>query len=63
MSKISIRYAKALDWLLYYEEYFYTDPKTKRMMMKLDAPKEAAESFKLYKEANNLHYNHISKEI
>lgn len=59
MDKISKRYMGAMDWLVDYKEYFYTDPKTKRIMMNPNAPEAAAKSFDLYKEANRLRYNHI----
>ena len=59
MEKMSKRYMGSLDWLLYYEEYFYKDAKTKRIMMKPNAPEAAAKSFELYKEANRFRYNHI----
>lgn len=55
---ISDRYDGCLDWLEYYREYFFIDSNSTKIMMKLDAPEEAAISFELFKEANNYHYNH-----
>ena len=61
MAKMSKRYMGAMDWVVDYKEYFYTDPKTKRIMMKPNAPAAAVKSFELYKEANNLHYNSVGQ--
>lgn len=61
MATMSKRYIGAMDWLAHYEEYFYTDTKTKRIMMKPNAPVAAVKSFELYKEANNLRYNSVGQ--
>lgn len=59
---ISDRYAGCLDWLKFYREYFFVDSDSTKIMMKPDAPEEAAISFDFYKEANGYDYEHVAKE-
>ena len=56
---ISDKYDGCLDWFEYYRDYFFVDSDSTKIMMKPDAPEEAAISFEIFREANNYHYNYI----
>ena len=59
INSISDTYDGCLDWLKYYRDYFFVDSDSTKIMMKPDAPEEAAISFEIFREANNYHYNYI----
>lgn len=56
MSKMSIRYHTAMDWMKD-KKWYVISEKRDRFILTDKAPKKAIESFELYKKVNNLPWN------